>query len=240
MSVLRLEANIYTTGAIETIIERLEVEDYQLFIAYLGGRKSDYEKPIENIAKGVDEYYNIKLKPHKEKAQNKINELSSMYSALENMIKEQSSNEVESDELIKAEIKNILKRDRGLQSEQIQENYKHNITNSFKQKKYDEKLDKLCEYDINNSFFKELISSDSGELYFSRDNLEIIFYAGGFSALRIRGRNNDFDNGVYSFYLKGKLKPNIEDMIMINENKESSNALINKAVRQISHNARYC
>lgn len=63
MSVLRLESNIYTTGAIETIIERLEVTDYQQFIAYLGERNSDYEKPIENIAKGVQEYCEIKELP---------------------------------------------------------------------------------------------------------------------------------------------------------------------------------
>jgi len=63
MQVLRLETNIYTMGAIEEIIERLEISDYTLFIAYLGERKADYEKPIESIAKGVDEFYNLKIEP---------------------------------------------------------------------------------------------------------------------------------------------------------------------------------
>lgn len=75
MSVLRLEANIYTTASIETIIERLEIEDYQLFIAYLGERKSDYEKPIENIAKGVDEFYEKKIQPLKLSASDKSKEV---------------------------------------------------------------------------------------------------------------------------------------------------------------------
>ena len=63
MQVLRLEANIYTMGAIEEIIDRLEVQDYTLFIAYLGERESDYEKPIESIAKGVNEFYDLKTSP---------------------------------------------------------------------------------------------------------------------------------------------------------------------------------
>ena len=63
MQVLRLEANIYTMGAIEEIIDRLEVQDYTLFIAYLGERESDYEKPIESIAKGVNEFYELKTSP---------------------------------------------------------------------------------------------------------------------------------------------------------------------------------
>ena len=63
MQVLRLEANIYTMGAIEEIIDRLEVQDYTLFIAYLGERESDYEKPIESIAKGVNEFYELKISP---------------------------------------------------------------------------------------------------------------------------------------------------------------------------------
>ena len=63
MQVLRLEANLYTMGAIESIIERLEVKDYTMFIAFLGERASDYEKPIQSIAKGVEEFYTIKIEP---------------------------------------------------------------------------------------------------------------------------------------------------------------------------------
>lgn len=63
MQVLRLEANIYTMGAIEEIIDRIEISDYTLFIAYLGERESNYEKPIESIAKGVNEFYELKTYP---------------------------------------------------------------------------------------------------------------------------------------------------------------------------------
>lgn len=61
--VLRLDANIYTMGAIEEIIERVDMEDYAMFIAFLGERESDYEKPIQSIAKGVEEFYKMKIKP---------------------------------------------------------------------------------------------------------------------------------------------------------------------------------
>ncbi len=50
-------------GAIESIIERLEVKDYAMFIAFLGERASDYEKPIQSIAKGVEEFYAMKIEP---------------------------------------------------------------------------------------------------------------------------------------------------------------------------------
>ena len=59
---LRLDDNIFIIGAIEKLIDRLETSDYQTFIAYLGERKADYEKPIESIAKGVDEFYMLKTK----------------------------------------------------------------------------------------------------------------------------------------------------------------------------------
>lgn len=75
MQVLRLEANIYTMGAIEEIIDRLEVQDYTLFIAYLGERGSDYEKPIESIAKGVNEFYELKTAPMIRAAREKASRL---------------------------------------------------------------------------------------------------------------------------------------------------------------------
>jgi len=75
MQVLRLEANIYTMGAIEEIIDRLETPDYTLFIAYLGERESNYEKPIESIAKGVNEYYELKLAPLREASLRKSNDI---------------------------------------------------------------------------------------------------------------------------------------------------------------------
>jgi len=78
MQLLRLEANLYTMGAIESIIERLEVKDYTMFIAFLGERASDYEKPIQSIAKGVDEFYAIKIEPMERAYDTKAREVSTM------------------------------------------------------------------------------------------------------------------------------------------------------------------
>lgn len=78
MQVLRLEANLYTIGAIESIIERLEVKDYTMFIAFLGERASDYEKPIQSIAKGVEEFYTMKIEPMERAFDTKAREVSTM------------------------------------------------------------------------------------------------------------------------------------------------------------------
>lgn len=63
MSVLRLEQNVYVTASIEEIIDRIDIEDYTIFIAYLGERNGDFERPIQTIAKAVDEFYEKNNKP---------------------------------------------------------------------------------------------------------------------------------------------------------------------------------
>ena len=63
MSVLRLEQNIYTISAIEEIIDRIDTKDYTMFIAFIGERDGDYEKPIQTIAKATDEFYEKVNKP---------------------------------------------------------------------------------------------------------------------------------------------------------------------------------
>lgn len=63
MSVLRLEDNIYTIAAIEEIIDRIDTKDYTMFIAYLGERNSDFEKPIQTIAKATEYFYEKINKP---------------------------------------------------------------------------------------------------------------------------------------------------------------------------------
>ena len=63
MSVLRLDDNIYVIASIEEIIDRLEVSDYKMFIAYLGERNSDYEKPIQSIANAVEEFHRSRIEP---------------------------------------------------------------------------------------------------------------------------------------------------------------------------------
>ena len=63
MSVLRLEQNIYVTASIEEIIDRIDTKDYTIFMAFLGERDGDYEKPIQTIAKATDEFYEKINKP---------------------------------------------------------------------------------------------------------------------------------------------------------------------------------
>jgi len=82
MSVLRLEQNIYTVASIEEIIDRIDVEDYTMFIAYLGEREYDYEKPIQTIAKAVDEYHEKKTSPILLATVHKAREAQKMISAL--------------------------------------------------------------------------------------------------------------------------------------------------------------
>jgi len=74
MSVLKLENNIYTIAAIEEIIDRIDIDDYILFIAYLGERKSDYERPIESISKAANEFYHQKTFPAVELLSKQIEE----------------------------------------------------------------------------------------------------------------------------------------------------------------------
>ena len=63
MSVLRLEQNIYTVASIEEIVDRIDVSDYTIFIAYLGERSSDFERPIQTIAKATDDFHSKKTTP---------------------------------------------------------------------------------------------------------------------------------------------------------------------------------
>lgn len=73
LGALKLESNIYIMGAVEKLVERLETSDYQTFIAYLGERNAEYEKPIESIAKGVDEFYMMKTRELRSEVHDKTN-----------------------------------------------------------------------------------------------------------------------------------------------------------------------
>lgn len=57
------DKNEYIIGAVEILISRLEAKEYSRFLAYIGERNSDYEKPMENIAKGVQEFIDLKEIP---------------------------------------------------------------------------------------------------------------------------------------------------------------------------------
>jgi len=241
MSVLRLESNIYTTGAIETIIERLEVTDYQLFIAYLGERKADYEKPIENIAKGVEEYYQLKLEPHKKKADAKISEIVNKTYNIQDMFSKEAKKIVESSSDIKIEIEEEVKKHYGKQSSQIQENQRYQCKMSYNKKKNLELIEEFCSYEQNDVFFKKLIYGDKGHRVFTDDDISLIFQCGGFKSILERGKNynNDFDTAMYDHFLKGKIKPSVEDKIAINEDDSLSKSISISAIKQLAITKRY-
>lgn len=59
---LKLDSELYTLGAVEKVIDRLEQDDYINFLILLGSRKSDYEIPMAKLINGVDEFIAIKYR----------------------------------------------------------------------------------------------------------------------------------------------------------------------------------
>jgi len=109
MQVLRLEMNIFTMSAIETIIERIEEKDYALFIAYLGERPSNYEKPIESIAKGVDEFYEKKIAPIKNSVTSRVEKIVSLTQVVvDGVSKNQNETREEIQNKLKINIEKLL------------------------------------------------------------------------------------------------------------------------------------
>ena len=91
MSVLRLEQNIYVTASIEEIIDRIDITDYTMFIAYLGERNSDYEKPIQTIAKATEDFYEKKNKPRRLALSETISQITKRFYHAEKEAKEKLS-----------------------------------------------------------------------------------------------------------------------------------------------------
>ena len=60
IGLFRLEKNIFIIGAVEKIVEDVEEQDFIMLLAFLGDRKSEYERPIESITSGVKEFYDKK------------------------------------------------------------------------------------------------------------------------------------------------------------------------------------
>jgi len=90
MSVLRLEQNVYVTASIEEIIDRIDVKDYTIFIAYLGERNSDFERPIQTIAKAVDEFYEKKNKPTRMMLIQKMDAINTLFTNTDSHIKQEA------------------------------------------------------------------------------------------------------------------------------------------------------
>lgn len=55
-----LADNIFIIATAETILERVRKDEYSELLLYLAERRSDYETPLEKLAKGVDEFYKAK------------------------------------------------------------------------------------------------------------------------------------------------------------------------------------
>lgn len=78
ISLFRLEKNVFIIGALEKIIEDVESRDYVMLLAFLGDRDSEYERPIESITKGVEEFYEIKNKPLLENSKDRAIQICSL------------------------------------------------------------------------------------------------------------------------------------------------------------------
>lgn len=208
MSVLRLDDNIYTIGAIEKIIDRLKVSDYQMFIAYLGERKSDYEKPIESIAKGVDEFYNKKLEPHKQKAletQKLI--LGYIYSALHHCEKKI---------LIKVSDDDIIKENEEMFSA-LGDYEKKYYLDRAKREHCQEELE-VARNDFysmkrEDNFLSGLKTLD-GEVVFTEEYLDIVF---GIGLENFKDIDYSSSNIIFEYIYTKNVKPSITEQITIRE-----------------------
>ncbi len=227
MSVLRLESNIYTIGAIEKIVDRLQSSDYPLFIAYLGERKSDYEKPIESIAKGVDEYYEIKLKPYKLKSEETARRLSKAIIDIKTNTFKNCINLVD-----KKSIEEEIRKEYTIADESVREYHIENNIRSEAEKIY---LDKIKNNLINSDKLK-----NSFEAYVIRDTKERILSDKDISILFDIGLDKFQDEYcipydiIFEFIYTKNLKPKITDKILIAEAKKAfSEDVIDSKVKHL-------
>tara|TARA_R110002096_G_scaffold406478_1_gene604736 strand:- start:80 stop:829 length:750 start_codon:yes stop_codon:yes gene_type:complete len=208
MSVLRLEQNIYTTGAIEKIIERLKVNDYQMFIAFLGERNADYEKPIENIAKGVDEFYNMKLEPHKQKAKEMQEAIFAGFDLVSSSILKTSEQLIDEEE-----VNTYVKEHYGKQSEDNQNNarvsrmqeLKYSIAEGRRYKFFNEKQ-------RDSEFWVKFIYSENKKPVFDTEKLNII-YSIGLEKLQDSYNNNL----IFDYLFTANVKPSISEQVTLKE-----------------------
>lgn len=211
MSVLRLEQNIYTTGAIEKLIERLKVSDYQLFIAYLGERNSDYEKPIENIAKGVEEFYTKKLEPHRDEAKKKQSKIRDSLYNLSKCISKKLEDSFDDSNIV-TDVNDKYK-------EQGEDTINYQVKTRTQEAIHD-KRDKyfkdFCEKaESNNDILKSLIVSTTKSRVFDDEEIDIIIGVGLYSLLR----NDDFwfNDLIFDYIFTKNIKPSVTNQITIKE-----------------------
>lgn len=216
MSVLRLESNIYTIGAIEKIVDRLQSSDYPLFIAYLGERKSDYEKPIESIAKGVDEYYELKLKPYKLKSEETARRLAKAIMDIKNHTFKNCMDLVD-----KKTIEEDVRKQYTLADESIREfHIENNIKNEAEKIYVDRIKNNLINSDKLKKSLEAYVVRDTQERILSDKDINILFDIG------IDKFQNEYCipyDIIFEFVYTRNLKPNITDKILITEAKKAFN-----------------
>lgn len=211
MSVLRLEQNIYTMGAIETIIERLKVSDYALFIAYLGERKSDYEKPIESIAKGVDEFYSMKLEPHKDEARKNQDHILLMLIDFKKYISDHLSKNIDFNDIDNEVFENYKKQDQETQQYQIAIKREE-----FLSKKVNEKVEELSEHKERLIIgLKSITVSKTKERALTDKQINIILEI-GFN--KIMTSDNYWENDlIFNHIFTHNIKPSVTQQIAVSE-----------------------
>ena len=217
MSVLRLDQNIYTVASIEEIITRLDIKDYTKFIAYLGERSSDYEKPMQSIAKGVNEFYKLKLLPHKNKAERMIGAIDRANGNMKKLIEKQTQFTQEEKDSFQAQ----AKEDYGKQGEdRVKGRYSHICISEKYQRALVQYIEntKRSPKDI---FFKELCFENNERVY-PQEVLEIMIFCNSVEPTKEK---------IYEYYLRDKIIPSIEEKIIMDESGE--NLDINSAVKAL-------
>lgn len=212
MSVLRLEQNIYTMGAIETIIERLKVSDYALFVAYLGERKSDYEKPIESIAKGVDEFYSMKLEPYR----SKIKETQTFVIDAFKYIESTTINNLVKDDGVIEKATKYVNDNYTMQDEDSKKTILKDKIREFARIEADEKIDKF--YSTAERDHKAFsLKKTNNDVVFTNEVLDAIFDIG---LINFHPDNNKRYELLFEKLFNEKIKPSISEQITITEVKK--------------------
>lgn len=206
MALLRLENNVYIVAGIEEVIDKLDQDDYITFIAYLGERDSEYERPIESVTKAVDEYYNIKLEPYKEEANIIFDKLRGAYYKVDAMVTSNIDKYITKEEIEK--LKEQAKIDYGEQGEQAVETTFNRDKYYLKKERESEKMSEITAKDPRDDFFKGIKSTKDGSSIYTDEMLKVAEYCGTIFPEK---------NKVYEYYLKGKIRFSIVEKIKMKE-----------------------
>lgn len=234
MSVLRLEDNIYTVGAIELIIDKLKESDYQHFIAYLGERKGEYEKPIQALTNAVNEYYDLKLSPYKKQAEEKAEMLIDIFYNVDKRLVEKANEYSKSEDCI-SEATEYANENYGKQSEENIQNAKHNKIFNLRECKLKEYEDEFYNMDIesfrNHIVVQKTVYKNTDKRVFDEDSIKMIFSI-GLNKFQGYGKPNSL---IIDYLHTSKLKPSIKHQIVQKELEkiEDDKTLIDSKVKRL-------